>query len=144
MVASSAAANFAPRGGVEMDNLTYKKDQSAWHKYGVSKAGNIFEAAEYARRFSQDNILSVSLDPGNLKTPLYQNAPRWQMPFINLILKDPVYGAYTELFAGFSPAVQLKDSGRFSKRDILFVPSGTANNWTSQTIRPNWQYQGRH
>ncbi|OQV01305.1 hypothetical protein CLAIMM_06686 [Cladophialophora immunda] len=112
-VASSAAANFAPRGGVVMDNLSYEKDQGAWHKYGVSKAGNILQAAEYARRFARDNILSVSLDPGNLKTPLYQHAPKWQMPFINLVLKDPIYGAYTELFAGFSPQVQMKDGGRF-------------------------------
>lgn len=114
-VASSAAANFAPRGGVVMSNLSYEKDQGAWHKYGVSKAGNILQAAEFARRFGSDNILSVSLDPGNLKTPLYQNAPRWQMPFINLVLKDPVYGAYTELFAGLSPDVQMRDNGRFSK-----------------------------
>lgn len=114
-VASSAAANFAPKGGVVMDNLSYEKDQGSWHKYGVSKAGTILQAAEYARRFGQDNILSVSLDPGNLKTPLYQTAPKWQMPFINLVLKDPIYGAYTELFAGFSPKVQMKDGGRFSK-----------------------------
>lgn len=114
-VASSAAANFAPRGGVVVGNLSYEKDQGAWHKYGVSKAGNILQAAEYARRFGQDNILSVSLDPGNLKTPLYQHAPKWQMPFINLVLKDPIFGAYTELFAGFSPRVQMKDGGRFSK-----------------------------
>lgn len=114
-VASSAAANFAPKGGVVMSNLTYKQDQSAWHKYGVSKAGNILQAAEYARRFGPDNILSVSLDPGNLKTPLYQTTPKWQMPFINLVLKEPINGAYTEMYAGFSPEVQMKDGGRFSK-----------------------------
>ena len=114
-VASSAAANFAPKGGVVMDNLDYRQDQSAWHKYGVSKAGTIFQAAEYARHFGGDNILSVSLDPGNLKTPLYQTAPKWQMPFINLVLKDPIYGAYTELFAGFSPEIQMKHGGRFGR-----------------------------
>jgi NAD(P)-dependent dehydrogenase (short-subunit alcohol dehydrogenase family) len=114
-VASSAAANFAPTGGVDMSNLDYHQDQSAWYKYGVSKAGTIFHAAEYPRRYGDDGIISVSLDPGNLKTPLWQQAPKWQMPFVNLILKDPVYGAYTELFAGLSPAVQLKDNGRFGK-----------------------------
>jgi NAD(P)-dependent dehydrogenase (short-subunit alcohol dehydrogenase family) len=114
-VASSAPANFAPNGGVVMNNLDYHQEQGSWHKYGVSKSGNIFQAAEYARRHASDNILSVSLDPGNLKTPLYANTPKWQMPFINLVLKDPIYGAYTELFAGFSPEVQMKDSGRFSE-----------------------------
>lgn len=114
-VASSAARNFAPRGGVVMSNLDYNKDQSAWHKYGVSKSGNIFQAAEYDRRIGQNNnILSVSLDPGNLRTPLYNTTPKWQMPFINLVLKDPINGAYTELYAGFSPDVQMKHGGRFS------------------------------
>lgn len=119
-VASSAARNFAPRGGIVMSNLDYNKDQSAWHKYGVSKSGNIFQAAEYARRFEKDNILSVSLDPGNLRTPLYNTTPKWQMPFINLVLKDPINGAYTELYAGFSPQVQMKHGGRFS---TCFIPA---------------------
>ena len=117
-VASSAAANFAPKGGMVMDNLDYHDDQSAWYKYGVSKAGTIFHAAEYAKRFGPDNILSVSLDPGNLKTPLWEQTPKWQKPFINLVLKDPVYGAYTELFAGLSPDVQMKYGGRFSRSSL--------------------------
>ncbi|RMD44295.1 hypothetical protein DV735_g799, partial [Chaetothyriales sp. CBS 134920] len=113
-VASSAAANFAPKGGVVMDNLDYKADRAALVKYGISKAGNILQAAEYARRVgAAGNIISVSLDPGNLKTGLYQTIPKWQMPVINLFLKDAIYGAYTELFAGLSPHVQLEHNGRF-------------------------------
>ncbi|RMZ80751.1 hypothetical protein DV738_g2629, partial [Chaetothyriales sp. CBS 135597] len=113
-VASSAAANFAPKGGIVMDNLDYKTDNAALVKYGISKAGNILQAAEYARRVGSDNnIVSVSLDPGNLKTDLYRTIPKWQMPFINLFLKDAIYGAYTELFAGLSPQVQLEHNGRF-------------------------------
>ncbi|KAJ9639717.1 short-chain alcohol dehydrogenase [Knufia peltigerae] len=154
-VASSAAANFAPPGGVVMHNLSYEKDQGAWYKYGVSKAGTIFQAAEYARRFGPSNILSVSLDPGNLKTPLYQTTPKWQMPFINFVLKDPIYGAYTELFAGFSPDVQMKDGGRFiqpfgkvghTRKDIELsrMPKSEGGNgvaeefyeWTEKQVEP--------
>jgi len=29
------------------------------------------------------------------------------------MLHDPIYGAYTELFAGLSPAIQPVDSGRY-------------------------------
>ncbi|OAA58459.1 NAD(P)-binding domain protein [Niveomyces insectorum RCEF 264] len=112
-VASSAAALFSPKGGVVLDNLDYHQDQTTWHKYGVSKAANILHAAEYARRVASDNIVSVSLDPGNLKTPLYDNVPAYQRLFLKFVLKEPVYGAYTELFAGLSPDVQPKDSGRF-------------------------------
>ena len=56
---SSAAEGFSPKGGVDMTNLDYKKDQAAWHKYGVSKAGNVFYGKEFARRHKADGILSV-------------------------------------------------------------------------------------
>jgi retinol dehydrogenase 12 len=29
------------------------------------------------------------------------------------MLYDPIYGAYTELWAGFSPSIKQSDSGRF-------------------------------
>jgi retinol dehydrogenase-12 len=58
-VASSAAARFSPEGGVNMSNLDYKKDESAWHKYGVSKAGNILHATEFAKRYKSDGIISI-------------------------------------------------------------------------------------
>lgn len=61
-VASSAADRFPPEGGVDMSNLDYKNDKGAWYKYGVSKAGNILHAKEYAKRYGSGGILSfVSL-----------------------------------------------------------------------------------
>lgn len=66
-VSSSAAHLAAPTGGVDMQNLDYKKDQPAWAKYGVSKGGNVLHAIEYARRYKGDGIVSiVSLDPSSL------------------------------------------------------------------------------
>jgi retinol dehydrogenase 12 len=141
-VSSSAPARFAPKGGVEMDNISYEQSRTSWQRYGISKSGTIIHAAEYARRHKDDGIISVSLDPGNLKTPLYDNTSKLQMAFINLVLKEPVYGAYTELFAGFSPAVKIKDSGLFSKSSVpniavILTPC-------SPTIREDWCNQGRH
>lgn len=126
-VSSSAAAAFSPTGGVDMENLDYKTDKSAWFKYGVSKAGNVLHAKEFARRYGGEGIISVvcipglapcglfrrsvmlirvqSLNPGNLTTDLQRHVPGWQMLIINLMLHPPVFGAYTELFAGLSPAV---------------------------------------
>lgn len=56
---SSAAEGLSPKGGVDMDNLTYKVDHNAWYKYGVSKAGNYLHSVEYAKRHSADGIISV-------------------------------------------------------------------------------------
>lgn len=58
-VSSSAAKNFAPQGGVDMGNLDYKNDQSDWHKYGVSKAANILQGKEFAKRYADSGVLSL-------------------------------------------------------------------------------------
>lgn len=58
-LASSIAELRSPKGGVDMDNLDYKKDQLAWTKYGVSKAGNFLYAVEFAKLYKQDGIISV-------------------------------------------------------------------------------------
>ena len=42
-----------------MTNLDYKADKSAWHKYGVSKAGNVFYGKEFAKRYKAEDIFSV-------------------------------------------------------------------------------------
>ena len=56
---SNAAELFAPREGVEMGNLDYGEEKGAWHKYGVSKAGNVYHASEFARRYGGEGIVSV-------------------------------------------------------------------------------------
>jgi retinol dehydrogenase-12 len=56
---SSIAESLSPQNGVDLDNLDYKVDKSAWHKYGVSKAGNILHSKEYAKRYRDDGIVSV-------------------------------------------------------------------------------------
>jgi retinol dehydrogenase 12 len=56
---SSLAAQLAPKGGVGLDNLDYKKDEGAWTKYSISKAGNWYHSTEYAKRYKKDGIVSV-------------------------------------------------------------------------------------
>jgi retinol dehydrogenase-12 len=55
------------------------------------------------------------MDPGNLNTPLYRSVPSWQRPIINLILSKPIFGAYTELYGGFSPDLTVENNGAFGK-----------------------------
>lgn len=58
-VSSSVAELYSPKNGVDLDNLDYKKDQSAYTKYGVSKAGNFYHSTEYAQLHKTDGIISV-------------------------------------------------------------------------------------
>jgi len=110
-VSSSAAELLSPNGGVEMDNLDYKREKGAWHKYGVSKAGNVLHAMEYAKRHGGEGIISVPLNPGNLKTELQRHVPSLQMRIFHWMSYPPIYGAYTELFAGLSPEVTMEKNG---------------------------------
>jgi retinol dehydrogenase 12 len=109
-VSSSAAEFFTDRkdGGMPFDNLDYHVDKSAQYKYGVSKVGNYYHATEYQRRYGSQGILSIPLNPGNLKSDLQRTA-EWnglQKVIIEKFLLHPaVYGAYTELWAGLSPKV---------------------------------------
>ncbi|KAL7916901.1 short chain dehydrogenase reductase [Trichoderma velutinum] len=108
---SSSATHRSPPGGIDFNNLDYKKDIGKWAKYGTSKAGLYYYATQYAKLHQNDSIVSLSLHPGNLKTELQRNVSSLQMVVINMMVYPPINGAYTELFAGLSPEVTLEKSG---------------------------------
>jgi len=120
-VSSSVEEGASPKGGLDLSNLDYKKDQGAWHKYAVSKAGNILHSKEFAKRYGSDGVISVSLNPGNLKTPLQRHVPGWQYAAFSFALHAPIHGACIELFAGLSPDVTLENNGAW------IIPWGRIN-----------------
>lgn len=121
---SSAAEGLSPSGGVDINNLNYKEDKSAWHKYGVSKAGNILHAKEFANRYGDDGIISTALNPGNLKSDLQRHLTSWQAWILDFFIYTPIHGAYTELFAGLSPDVTPEQNGAWSKSIIIMSYRG--------------------
>ncbi|KAI1075436.1 short-chain dehydrogenase [Whalleya microplaca] len=105
-VSSSAAERLIPKaGGIDFDNLGYKMSIFYAWKYGMSKAGNFYYATEYARRHRNDGIVSISLNPGNLKTELDRTCNALEMIFRKATVYPPINGAYTELYAGLSEDV---------------------------------------
>ncbi|KAI1168521.1 short-chain dehydrogenase [Nemania serpens] len=119
---SSAAEHLNPTGGIDLDNLDYKRDVFYAWKYGISKAGNYYHATEYARRHCDDDIVSVSFNPGNLKSELDRNCNFVEMLFRNATTYPTVNGAYTELFAAISDEVNMQNSGAW------IVPWGRVEN----------------
>lgn len=115
-VSSSAAeAPFCPTGGVPINNLDYHDDKSAMHKYAVSKAGNYLHSTEFAKRYRCEGIVSVALNPGNLNSDLWRTQGAVMSRVLkSFVLHPPIYGAYTELFAGISPDVTMEKSGEWS------------------------------
>ncbi|KAK0631098.1 hypothetical protein B0T17DRAFT_616661 [Bombardia bombarda] len=110
---SSLYSYSAPRGGMVFDDLEYKKRNAGkYEKYSVSKAGAWYEASVYARRHKEDGIVSVAVNPGNLRTDLLRHYPAWQRWLANTLLLNPIIkGAYSELFAGLSPEITLEKTG---------------------------------
>ncbi|KAI3337194.1 short-chain dehydrogenase [Xylariaceae sp. AK1471] len=121
-VSSSATEHLNPTGGIDLDNLDYKRDTFYAWRYGISKAGNYYHATEYARRHRDDSIVSVSLNPGNLKSELDRNCNYVEMLFRHATTYPTINGAYTELFAGISDQVNMDNSGAW------IVPWGRIEN----------------
>ncbi|XP_014558375.1 hypothetical protein COCVIDRAFT_14490 [Bipolaris victoriae FI3] len=145
-VSSSAAEVVAPRGGVDMDNLDYKKDQSATTKYAISKAGNVLHAIEYQRRHKNDGVVSTALHPGLFKSELTRHSGTLLSLLSRPFQHEPVYGAYTELFVGLAPeAANLKEGdwvipwGRIVEVRKDLVADGKAGpfwEWSEKQVEP--------
>ncbi|KAL5092253.1 hypothetical protein Trisim1_002139 [Trichoderma cf. simile WF8] len=112
-VASSAAESPAvPKGGVDMKTIDKRTEMGDFTSYALSKAGNYLHAVEMAKRFKDKGVVSIALNPGNLDSELWRTQGAIASKFLKaFVLHPPKYGAYTELFAGLSPAVTMERSG---------------------------------
>jgi retinol dehydrogenase-12 len=113
-VSSDSIKNYNPPNGIDISNLDYHTDKSGAMKYGIRKAGNMFHASEFARQSVEkgENIISVSPNPGTLKSHLTRSVPSYLLVLTSWMLKPPIFGAYTEVFAAFSLEVNQSRNGR--------------------------------
>ncbi|KAL2674081.1 hypothetical protein Neosp_012527 [[Neocosmospora] mangrovei] len=89
------------------------KETSA-EQYYISKLGDYFYATEYASRYKEHGIISTPLNPGNLDSEFWRTmGPAFHWFLRKTVLFPTIYGAYTNIFAGFSPEVTLERSGQF-------------------------------
>ncbi|KAG9238827.1 hypothetical protein BJ875DRAFT_450085 [Amylocarpus encephaloides] len=95
-----------PENGIDFSLLS-KGTLDGNRNYSVSKLGSWLLSREFARLHGAEGIVSVAQNPGNLKTDVYDGTPWYMMFFVNWVLHDAKYGAYTELFAGLSPDLGL-------------------------------------
>lgn len=80
--------------------------------YGQSKAGNLLLANESAKKWgTESGVLHLAWNPGNLKTELQRHAAGASL--MNWMLHPAVFGAYTELYAGWSEDLGMSDAGKF-------------------------------
>lgn len=117
--ASSLAHIGCPRGGVGFDaSGEVKVHHDRYTDYAQSKAANILLAREYQARYGtvmstsaeKRRIVSVPFHPGALKTELLRHQTWYEDVFAALFCRPAVYGAYTELWAGWSEDVGKKEN----------------------------------
>lgn len=118
--AASLGIENSPAGGVPFDengNLEAHKANTA-SNYTASKVGDYFLASQFARlhriQHSGKGVLSLAFNRGNLHTELQRHS---SSPFVwildKLMLFPAVFGAYTELWAGWSDQIRPEDSGKY-------------------------------
>ncbi|KAL9000639.1 MAG: hypothetical protein Q9169_000675 [Polycauliona sp. 2 TL-2023] len=109
---SALVDSKAPAGGVVLDELSSPAKDPV-HNYAMSKTGNWLLAAEWSRRLDHEGILSLTQNPGNLSTSIWQNVSRVLRALLWPVLYKPRNGAHTMLWAGLSPDVHKGDGGRY-------------------------------
>ncbi|KAK9454330.1 hypothetical protein V1511DRAFT_460339 [Dipodascopsis uninucleata] len=111
---ASDANLFAPADGINWEDINYENaGANQMTKYGQSKSAAIILAYEFSKRMHGKGIISISMNPGHLKTGLQENRPKWLKQLGNLFSYDAKYGAYTELFGAFSDKVDITKSGSY-------------------------------
>jgi retinol dehydrogenase-12 len=113
--ASLAVDLQSPKGGVEFEaSGTPKIHGNKRIDYGQSKAGNYFLASEFAKRHAKSGIVSVSWNPGNLRSELQRHMPKIQAVILDWgLLHDANYGAYTELYSACSEGITEAQNGAY-------------------------------
>jgi retinol dehydrogenase-12 len=111
---SSASGELpdVPWGGVPMEQITevavYQAKYPISTRYGISRAGNILQAAHFAQLYEKEGIISYAMHPGIVNTDSFTPLAKTSniaYIFKILFMQPAIYGAYTELFTGLSPEV---------------------------------------
>ncbi|KAI1362014.1 hypothetical protein F5Y08DRAFT_313395 [Xylaria arbuscula] len=109
---SSAAEAQSPQGFIQ--GLADWDNKGMYSQYCLSKLGNFYHATEFAARYAADGIISVPLNPGNIDSDFWRTMGSLMTCILRkTLLYPPKYGAYTNVFAGFSPEVTIEKSGQF-------------------------------
>jgi retinol dehydrogenase 12 len=71
-------------------------------------------ATYIANHYAEDGIMAFSLNPGGIKSELQRHSVTWYSRLLSwLILFPTPFGAITQLYAGTSPELTMKDTGKY-------------------------------
>jgi NAD(P)-dependent dehydrogenase (short-subunit alcohol dehydrogenase family) len=109
VVVSSDAHRRAPKGGVQLDNLSGERGYRPWTAYGQSKLANLLFARELARRLPQPRQSANALHPGVIATNLARDTPLAMQLGLAVLsplaLKSIPQGAATQCYVTTNPGL---------------------------------------
>lgn len=107
--------------GIPLDRLEFrdKKEVPGMTRYGWSKAGNWLHAVEYAKKYKDDGVVCVPVNPGNLSSELAREHTTFMQWVLSFIVHPVHLGAYSLLFAGLSSNITIENTGTFGKFGLL-------------------------
>lgn len=99
----------APSNGIiEMDGAVPVVSNNQATNYVYSKLGNWYLASEFGRRYGHRGLLSITHNPGNLRTNLLRHSSRLMQIAASPLLHNAKKGAYTELWAGTASELSIE------------------------------------
>ncbi len=106
---SSIAYKYAPKAGIEFDNLSGNKGYQPIKAYGQSKLADALFAFELARRYQGSNVAANTVHPGMVATNLgryFMKKPRDPNAPLRRGFKTAQQGAATQVYVASSPALK--------------------------------------
>ncbi|TVY82133.1 putative oxidoreductase [Lachnellula suecica] len=106
------------KGGMQFESDGTPKILTGFmNNYMQSKVGVSWITGLFAERLGAKGVLSICVHPGLMPTELQRHQP-WlfrniMRPAMKYVYKPPINGAYTVLYAGFSPEVTMEDNGGY-------------------------------
>ncbi|KAI0897739.1 NAD(P)-binding protein [Annulohypoxylon nitens] len=100
--------------GIVIDKDGRPTDQGVDGNYSQTKAGNVFMAREFAKATPQTGVVHAAFNPGNLQTELQRHwtgFSHWVTE--TFLVRPPIHGAYTELWAALTPELTPEKSGAY-------------------------------
>ncbi|GFF54369.1 short-chain dehydrogenase TIC 32, chloroplastic [Aspergillus lentulus] len=128
---TSNGHKFAPKMGIDFEDLSLEKSGGIWSRYGQSKLANILHAKQlnklYGATTQSENteaaapaIWTAAVHPGSIDTNLNKQTALPGLLYTVLktlgVYSQPSEGAYNSVFAVASPDFRAGDSGQY------FVP----------------------
>ena len=110
---SQAVDAMAPTGGIDMSVIEAPNPDDRF-TYARSKVGNWFLASELAKEVSAQGIISITQNPGGVKSNLLRYESAFLRFMVAPLLAHAKYGAYTELWTGLSPDVTMAENGGYA------------------------------